>query len=111
MLWPLRTMTRHHTLATAVSLALLHAMLPASAARATQTLVFSHAGCVDPETAGPDSTVESWTLDDLVAPGSVVAACSDAGVDAWEVSDPDPTLAGPRYRHDPSGAADAANGW
>jgi hypothetical protein len=104
-------MTRRHALATAASLALLHAMLPASAARAAQTLVFSHAGCVDPETVGPNATVESWTLDNLVSPGSVAAACADAGVDAWEVSDPDAALAGPRYRHDPSGAADAATGW
>jgi hypothetical protein len=104
-------MRRHNTLATATSLVLLHALLPASPAQAVQDLVFSHAGCVDPGTPGPDATVETWTLDDLVAPGAVAPECDDAGVDAWEISDPDATLSGPRYRHDPSGAAGAANGW
>jgi len=104
-------MTRHHALATATTLLLLHALLPAPPAQAAQDLVFSHTGCVDPETLGPDSTVETWSLDDLAAPGAVGAACADAGVDAWEISDPDATLAGPRYRHDPSTAAGAANGW
>jgi hypothetical protein len=104
-------MTRRDPLALTASLVLLHALLPAAPAQAAQDLVFSHAGCVDPETAGPDASVESWTLDGLVAPGDVAAACADAGVDAWEISDPDATLAGPRYRHDPSAAAGAANGW
>ncbi|TFG92870.1 MAG: hypothetical protein E4H11_08920, partial [Myxococcales bacterium] len=104
-------MTRHHNLAIAATLVLLPALLPASPAQAAQDLVFSHTGCVDPETLGPDATVETWTLDDLVAPGAVAPACADGGVDAWEISDPDATLAGPRYRQDPSGAAGAVNGW
>jgi PKD repeat protein len=77
------------------------------------TLVFSHSGCADPTTPSPDPSIENWALDDLAAPGAVGAACGDAGVDAWEVSDPDPTLAGPRYRRDlPVEAVTAAvSGW
>jgi hypothetical protein len=104
-------MTRQHHLAVATVAALLQALAAASPAQAAQDLVFSHVGCVDPATLGPDPTVETWTLDALVAPGAVAPACADGGVDAWEISDPDATLAGPRYRHDPSAAAGAVNGW
>ncbi len=89
---------------------LLTGLVAASAAQAA-TLVFSHGGCVDPATLGPDPSIETWTLDDLVAPGAVGAACGDSGTDAWQVSDPDPTLAGPRYRQDPAGAPGASSGW
>jgi hypothetical protein len=93
------------------TLVLLVGLLAAPAAQATSTLVFSHAGCADPATLGPDPTIETWTLDGLVAPGAVGAACGDSGTDAWQVSDPSSTLAGPRYRRDPSGAPGASNGW
>ncbi len=92
-------------------LVLLHALVAVPAAQAAPTLVFSHAGCADPATVGPDPSVETWTLDDLLAPGAVASACGDAGTDAWETSDPDTTLAGPRYRKDAASVADAANGW
>ena len=92
-------------------LVVLHALLAAPAARAVPTLVFSHAGCTDPATLGPDPSIETWSLDGLVAPGGVAAACGDSGTDAWEIADPDPTLAGPRYHRDPASAPGVAAGW
>jgi hypothetical protein len=92
-------------------LVLLHGLLAAAAAPAAPTLVFSHAGCADPAQIGPDPSVETWTLADLVEPSAVGAACGDAGTDAWEISDPDATLAGPRYLQDASSVAGAADGW
>jgi len=78
---------------------------------AAATLVFSHAGCADPATAVPDPHLENWVLLGLVSPGAVGPACGDSGVDAWQISDPDPALAGPHYRHDASAVAGAAAGW
>jgi hypothetical protein len=98
------------SLSARIAILVLPLLFATSSARAA--LVFSHAGCIDPATADPDPTLENWTLADLVAPGAVAAACADAGTDAWEVSDPDAALAGPRYLRDASAAAaDAASGW
>src|SRR5262245_14619939 len=84
---------------------------PAAPALATPTLVFSHSGCADPASVSPDPTVEGWTLDGLVPPSTVGAACGDSGTDAWEVSDADSTLAGPLYHRDAAGAPGVASGW
>src|SRR5262245_382555 len=93
------------------ALVLLPGLHVAPTAQAVPTLVFSHGGCADPATIDPDPSIETWTLDDLVAPGAVAAACGDSGTDAWELSDADSTLAGPRYRRDPTGAPDLSSGW
>src|SRR5262245_37959434 len=90
---------------------LVLALLAAPAAQATPTLIFSHGGCADPATPGPDPSIENWTLEALAPPGSVGSACGDSGTDAWEVVDADSTLAGPRYRHNPSGAPGVSSGW